>query len=178
MEIKSQGKIFFLLFLIFPISIVVGPTISLINLILLELSFLFFFIFAKDFSVLKTNTIKLLLVLYLYLFFNSLISLDYQAGLARNIGFIRVIVLFLFINYFFFYFNKSQRKIFDIWLIFFIIFMSDIYFEFIFGANIFGWGEINKTYSIMDTKYVKFLSNEYHKKIDKKKFATEVNNEI
>ena len=81
-----------------------------------------------------------MLILYLYLIFNSLISLNYEIGLSRNIGFIRLIILFVFINYFFFY-HENEKKIFDAWSLILLVLITDVFIEYIFGKNLFGWGE-------------------------------------
>ena len=99
---KIVNNYFLIIFSTIPISIILGPSISLVNILLIDLSFtLFFFIYIKDFSFLKSEPIKYLLLLYIYLIFNSLISLDQSIGFARNFGFIRIIIFFIALNYFF-----------------------------------------------------------------------------
>ncbi len=140
MNIVIRKNFFYLLFLFLPISIILGSTVSLINVIFLNSFFLIFLIFQKNFEFIKHTSIKLMLILYLYLIFNSLISLNYEVGLSRNIGFIRLIILFVFINYFFFY-HKNEKNIFDAWSLILSILIIDVFIEYIFGKNLFGWGE-------------------------------------
>ena len=122
-----------------PLSIIIGPAVSLINIILLILLYLYFFLKFEHYKFLNKNkTIKIFLILYLYLIFNSLTSLNFEVGVFRNIGFLRFIFLFLAINYFFFLYQKNI-KIFHIWTIIFLIFIFDVYYERINGSNIFGW---------------------------------------
>ena len=154
MNIIIRKNFFFLLFLFLPISIILGPTISLINIIFLNLFFLIFLIFQKKFEFINHISIKLMLILYLYLIFNSLISLNYEVSLSRNIGFIRLIVLFVFINYFFFY-NKNAKKIFDAWSLILLILIVDVFIEYIFGKNLFGWGDYNQLYGDRITSFFK-----------------------
>jgi len=154
MNIVIKENFFFLLFSFLPISIILGSTISLINVIFLNSFFLIFLIFQKKFEFIRHISVKLMLILYLYLIFNSLISLNYEVGLSRNIGFIRLIILFVFINYFFFY-NKNQKKIFDIWSLILLILIIDIFIEYIFGKNLFGWGEYNQLYGDRITSFFK-----------------------
>tara|TARA_Y100000816_G_scaffold257495_1_gene211723 strand:- start:322 stop:1554 length:1233 start_codon:yes stop_codon:yes gene_type:complete len=136
----SDNKIFFSLLSILPISIVAGPTVSLINMLLIVFLYLFIFFKDKHYKFLfKNNIIRLLFVLYIYLIFNSFISIDFESGLMRNAGFIRLIFLFLAINYFF-HISQKNLNVFNIWSIFLLIFLSDVYFEKFTGANIFGWG--------------------------------------
>ena len=158
----NDNKIFFLLFSILPLSIVVGPSVSLLNI--LFIIFLYFFIFFKNkhYEVIyKDNTIRLLFFIYIYLIINSLISIDYEIGLNRNLGFIRLIFLFIAINYFFFI-SKKNFKIFNVWTIFFIIFVIDVYFERFSGANFFGWGadEINNVKQPHGIRVMSFFKDE------------------
>ena len=108
MEKKFFEIFFFPIFLIIPISIIVGSTVSLINIVLIDLLFLFVLIYNKEKKFLNHYSLKLLIILYIYLLFNSVISIDKEIGLARNLGFIRLIIFFVFINYFFIDFHKKD----------------------------------------------------------------------
>ena len=136
---QSLSYYFLILFSIIPISIILGSSISLFNILLIDISFIILIIVKKDFLFLKSKTITYLLILYLYLIFNSLISLDYTSGLYRNLGFIRMIILFAAFNYFF----RQQfflKKVLTIWLIVLFFVIIDIFIEFYMGKNIFGFG--------------------------------------
>ena len=126
MNNKIINNYFFTLFSIIPISIIIGSAVSLINILIIDISFLLLIIFNRDYSFLKNSKIKYLFILYLYLIFNSFISLDYEVGLLRNLGFIRFIILFVAFNYFF---NKSLflNKLFKVWLIIISIIIFDIF---------------------------------------------------
>ena len=93
---------FLFFFSIIPISIIVGPSISLVNILIIDFSFLLLILYKKNFSFIKKDAFKYLFLLYIYLIFNSLISLESEIGLNRNLGFIRIIILFIAINYFFY----------------------------------------------------------------------------
>ena len=125
---KILYNYFFILFSIIPVSIIVGPAISLINILLIDLSFIFLIFYTKDFYFLKNKTLKLILLLYLYLIFNSLISQNFSIGAARNLGFIRFIILFVAFNYFF---NKDKffNKFLIIWALVIFVVCLDVYFE-------------------------------------------------
>ena len=136
----NDNKIFFSLLSILPISIVVGPSVSLINILLIVLLYFFIFLKYKHYEFLfENNTIRLLFIIFFYLIFNSFISIDFEAGLKRNFGFIRLIFFFVAINYFF-YISKNNLNILNIWSVLFFIFVCDVYFEKFSGANTFGWG--------------------------------------
>ena len=138
-----QNNIFFILLTFLPISIIVGPAVSLFNIVLIGVIYSYFFIKFDHFKFLyKNDTIKILLALYLYLIFNTFISLSFETSVLRNFGFIRFIILFLAINYLF-HIDTKNTKIFSIWTIIFLIFIFDVNFERFTGANIFGWGAIS-----------------------------------
>ena len=146
MKNKILYNYFFILFAIIPLTIVVGPAASLVNIILIDLSFIFFIFYTKEFYFLKNKTIKLIGLLYLYLIFNSLIAQDFTIGAYRNFGFIRFIILFTAFSYFF-YISKSFRKVLVIWALIIIVICLDIYFERYTGKNILGYGGGTRVFS-------------------------------
>ena len=121
MESKYLQKFFFIFFSIIPLSIILGSSISLINIIIINFLFLYYLYISKDFTFLKNKIIILLILLYIYLIFNSFISIDPSIGIKRNLGFLRFIVLFLALNYFFYY-SKNPNKIIKWWFIFLFIY--------------------------------------------------------
>ena len=135
---KNINNYFYLLFSIIPISILIGPSFSLINILLIDISFLILIYRNKEYSFLKNESLKYFLILYVYLIFNSLISIDQTLGLNRNLGFLRIIILFVAINYFF-QDKNFFKKVFLIWLITISIVILDVFFENYFGRNIFGF---------------------------------------
>ena len=136
---NKTNNYFLFLFSLIPISIIIGPSISLANILIIDISFLILIFLKKDFIFLKSDAIKYLLILYIYLIFNSLISIDFEMGLARNLGFLRFIVLFIAFNYFLG--QKSFLKIMLIaWTVIISIVLLDVFFESISGKNIFGFG--------------------------------------
>mgnify|MGYP001202802980 FL=1 len=139
MEKKIIKNYFLILFSIIPLSIIIGPSASLINILLIDLSFIIFLIYLKQFNVFEHYATKLLLILYTYLIFNSFIALDFDLSAIRNFGFIRFIILFLSINYFF-YNLQNIKIILFFWFIIIIVLIFDSYIERLFGANILGYG--------------------------------------
>ena len=136
---QNLNYYFLILFSIIPISIILGSSISLFNILLIDISFIILILVKKDFLFLKSKTITYLLILYLYLIFNSLISLDYTSGLYRNLGFIRMIILFVAFNYFFRH-HFFLKKVLTVWSIVLFFIVVDIFVEFYFGKNILGYG--------------------------------------
>ena len=139
MNKELSQKYFFLLFSVIPLSIILGPSISLINIVLISLSFLAYCFYKKEYKFLKNKVVVLLLFVYLYLIFNSLIALDFEISLKRNFGFIRFILFFVAINYFIFK-NENFIRIIFYWFLIIFIFLIDVYFEIITGKNTLGFG--------------------------------------
>ena len=131
---------FLLLFSFIPTSIIVGPAVSLINILLIDFSFIFLILFKKDYKFLSNKSVKLIIFLCLYLIFNSIISKDFSMSVNRNFGFIRFGILFLAFNYFFY--NKDfVNRVLIVWVLTLSILSLDTYIESIFGKNILGYGE-------------------------------------
>ncbi len=139
--INKITKYYFLfLYSIIPITFIIGPSASLLNVILIDLSFLILLFKLKKFEFLNNKVFKCLILLYAYLIFNSIISINFDLGLHRNLGFVRIIILFISFNFFFLekdFFNK----VFLFWSIVIFIVLLDVYLESFTGRNIFGYGE-------------------------------------
>ena len=161
MKLNIKENTFFLLFFLLPFSIVAGPSVSIINILIIDLFFLSLLIYNKNYFFLNHYSVKYILLLYLYLIFNSFISLNYELGLARNFGFIRLVLLYIFINYFFFSYQK-EKKLLNYWTIFFLFFVLDIFIEQFTGSNILGWGaiEINGVAQPHGNRIVSFFKDE------------------
>ena len=139
MSEKKIKYIYALLLSFIPISIIVGPAISLMNILLISLTAIFLIVSSKKIYFLKNTEILALTIIFVYLLFNTYISLDYNYSLTRNFGFLRFILLFIAINYFF-YKIKNTNIIFKFWTIIIFTIIVDSYVEFIFGQNILGFG--------------------------------------
>ena len=136
---RIVNSYFLILFSIIPVSIIFGPAVSLINILLIDLSFVALIFYKKEYNFLSNKTVKLIIFFCLYLIFNSITSKDFSMSALRNFGFIRFGVLFLAFNYFFY--NKSFiNKVLIIWALTLFVLTFDTYIESIFGTNIFGYG--------------------------------------
>ena len=123
-----------------PLSVLIGASISLINVFLILFSFLYYFK-SKDLLLLfKNKAVISLLLVYFYLLLNSIISIDYTVGFFRNFGFFRFILLFFAVNYLFFK-NENTNFLFVVWSIILFIVLLDSYFEFYVGKNILGYSD-------------------------------------
>ena len=140
MNSKILNSYFLILFSFIPASIIIGPAISLFNILLIDISFIFFILFKKDFKFLSNKTVKLIILLCLYLVFNSVIAKDFSMGAYRNLGFIRFGIFFLAFNYFF-YNNDFVNRVLVIWALTLSFLSFDTYIESISGTNLLGYGE-------------------------------------
>ena len=138
---KYVYNYFLILFSLIPLSILIGSAISVINILLLDISFLILLVCKKNFEFLKNNTVIYFIIFYFYLIFNTFISSDYTESIFRNIGFLRIIILFLALNYFF-HQKQFYEKMIKIWMIILTIVIFDVFVEFTFGRNLLGYGEL------------------------------------
>tara|TARA_B100001057_G_scaffold246915_1_gene247301 strand:+ start:604 stop:1824 length:1221 start_codon:yes stop_codon:yes gene_type:complete len=150
---KSIKNYFLILFSIIPISIIIGPMISLINILLIDISFIILILIKRDFSLQNKEPLVYLAILYFYLIFNSFISINSEIGLARNLGFLRIIIFFVAVNYFF---NEKifYNKVFLIWIMIITFVLLDIYLESLTGKNVLGYK------SQYNRRIVSFFKNE------------------
>ena len=132
---------FLILFSFFPISLILGSSASLINMILIDISFLLFLFYLKDFSFFKNRAFQYLSFFYIYLIFNSLISIDQSIGIYRNLGFLRIIIFFLAMNYFFKE-KKFFEKVLYAWSLIITVVLIDVLVESFTGENILGYGAL------------------------------------
>ncbi len=135
---KFEG-IYLFLISILPLSIIVGPSISLLNTLLIVI-LLLITLNSYKIKIEKIFLLYLLIILYVYLIFNSFISIDYKEGIYRNLGFLRFVILFIAINLFF-KISSSQFKFLNFWSLIVLIVVFDSFVEFSFGKNLLGYGD-------------------------------------
>ena len=143
MNFLNLKKFYILLFSVIPLTIIIGPSLSLTNILLLGIIFLIYLPFEKKNYFLKDQTFILLICIYFYLIFNSLVAVDFDKSMPRNFGFLRFILFFLFINFYVYKFNNLNSILF-IWTITIFIVIFDSYVEIFYGKNLLGYGEIYK----------------------------------
>lgn len=163
MYLKNKESNFLLvLFAILPLCIILGSSVSLLCVVILNLIILFILLSEKNYEFVFKTVNKSLIILGIYLIFNTIISIDPMIGLGRNVGFFRFLFLFIAINYLVYKNPKSLKLIFLIWSILFSLVVIDVYIEFFFGSNIFGWGalEINGVPQPNGERIVSFFKDE------------------
>ena len=143
----------FLLFSVIPVSIVAGPAVSLLIILLINFLFIYSIVKNKETNLCYSQTVKLLFFIYIYLIFNSLISLDIYMSASRNFGFLRFIIFFIAMNYFFYKFKNFNNFLY-VWIVILILFVIDVYIEAILGKNILGYS------SKLSERVVSFFKDE------------------
>ena len=155
MNLKIIEKSTYYLFILLPILMVFGTLLSELSIILICILFLFYTYKTNNFSWIKNEDAKILLLLYFLLIINFIFSSDKNLSLLRDIGFIKYIIFIFAVKNLLL--NKIDiiKKIINIWSIFFLIVIIDLYFEYFFGKNILGF------YSEDPLRLVGFLGDEY-----------------
>ena len=155
MNLKIIEKSIYYLFAFLPIFLVFGTLLSELSIILICILFLFYAYKTNNFSWIKNEDAKILLLLYFLLIINFIFSSDKNLSLLRDIGFIKYIIFIFAVKNLLL--NKIDiiKKIINIWSIFFLIVIIDLYFEYFFGKNILGF------YSQDPSRLVGFLGDEY-----------------
>ena len=132
-----------ILFIILPISFVFGNGLININIALLNLMGLYYCFKFKNWNLIKNDLFLYLLILYLYLLGNSIYAHYFKfysgfEGILRSLFFIKFI--FLTLSFQIILKNKILLNVvYKGWLIIILIFIFDVLFEKIFGANILGY---------------------------------------
>ena len=155
MSLKIIEKSTYYLFMLLPIFLIFGTLLSELSIILICILFLFYTYKTNNFSWIKNEDAKILLLLYFLLIINFIFSSDKNLSLLRDIGFIKYIIFIFAVKNLLL--NKIDiiKKIINIWSIFFLIVIIDLYFEYFFGKNILGF------YSNNPARLVGFLGHEY-----------------
>ncbi len=161
MNNKTLNTYFLILFSAIPLSIIIGPAVSLINILSIDLLFILLILYKKDYKFLSNRIIKLIIFLCLYLIFNSIIAKDFSMSAYRNFGFIRFGVLFLAFNYFF-NDKKFLNKVIFVWMIVISIVVFDTYVERFTGTNVLGFGAeyVNGIQQANGNRVVSFFKDE------------------
>lgn len=132
------SKIIFFLICLLPIGLIAGTLVS--ESIIIFLSIIYIIKFNK--KIIKDDSKPILYVLLLvsfYLIINLIFSINYNNSLLRNLFFFKY-VIFVLGTIFFLTNNQYRIKfIFNFWIIILFIFCIDLFYQFIFMENIFGY---------------------------------------
>jgi len=155
MSLKIIEKSIYYLFAFLPIFLTFGTLLSELSIILICILFLFYAYKTNNFSWIKNEDAKILLLLYFLLIINFIFSSDKSLSLLRDIGFIKYIIFIFAVKNLLLDKINIIKKIINIWSIFFLIVIIDLYFEYFFGKNILGF------YAEDEARLVGFLGDEY-----------------
>ncbi len=141
-EIRNYPENLFLILIIslLPISIIVGNLIFQLNLIIIILLFLsHLFRFRNQINIFKDkNELKIFFIIFVYLALNTLISKDWTLSIRRNFLYFEFFLIVLSLRYFLNNKDILKRIIFN-WFIIICVVSFDIFFEYNFGFNTFGF---------------------------------------
>ena len=139
----SSLKIIDYCILFLPIFFLSGP--AFVNFISILFSILFLFISIKNdnWAWLKLSFVRFFFAFWLYLILNSFFATDSIASFQAAFGFVRFFLFALVIGFYGFR-ELSFNKVIKIWFIIILLFCFDIYFQFFFSVDIFGF-EQNET---------------------------------
>ena len=131
-----------LLLLLFPAAQISGPFLADFFLILIGIIFLFVHNYNHKFFLFKNRFFLIFIIFYIYLIVGSLLSENIMLSLKSSVFYIRFLFFSLAI-FFIFRNNKNYLKYFYIILFFtLIILVSDGYYQFFTGKNIFGFAKM------------------------------------
>lgn len=138
-----------IVFSFLPISMILGNLMINLNIIILSILLIAKSFNKKDWKWCEEKNFKLLIIFYLYLVFNSLFNLYHDSslgydGIIRSMGFIKFILL-AYAFKILIKDNKELDRIIFNWLLIVLIVIFDIFFEKIFGHNIFGFKSLDGT---------------------------------
>ena len=138
---KYPENLFLILIIsLLPISIIVGNLIFQLNLIIIIILFLTHLVrYKKHINIFEDkNEIKVFSVIFFYLILNTLISENWTLSIRRNFFYFEFFLIVLSLRYFLS--NKHVlKKITFNWFIIICIVSIDIFFEYTFGFNTFGF---------------------------------------
>ena len=138
---KYPENLFLILIIsILPISIIVGSLIFQLNLIIIIILFLSHLVrFKKHINIFEDkNEIKVFCVIFFYLILNTLISENWTLSIRRNFLYFEFFLIVLSLRYFLNNENILKKITFN-WFIIICILSIDIFFEYTFGFNTFGF---------------------------------------
>ena len=138
---KYPENLFLILIIsLLPISIIVGNLVFQLNLIIIIILFLSHLVrFKKHINIFEDkNEIRVFLVILFYLIFNTFISEDWTLSIRRNFLYFEFFLIVLSLRYFLNNEDVLKKIIFN-WFIIICIVSIDVFFEYTFGFNTFGF---------------------------------------
>ena len=138
-SLRLNNKFFLYIIGLFPLFLLTGTLIPELLILLILSGFFYEVLKNKDFSYFNNRIFFFLLIIFGYLIFNYTVSSDKSISFSRAFGFIRFPLLVISIDYFL---KKNDYKldiIFNFWSITLAVVVFDLFFQSIFGHNLFGF---------------------------------------
>lgn len=137
---KIEYNTILYLFSLLPISLIVGTAIVNTHVLLISIYFIFHIFKKKKLEFLRNKIFFIFILIWSLLILNSLFIANTYESLIRSFGFIRFIILIFAFKYFFENLDETFReKVLKTWFIIFCVVTIDIFIEFFYGSNIFGF---------------------------------------
>jgi len=136
----SKSKTLLSLFLILPITLIIGSAASNATVLLINFFFIFEIFKEKKLNYLNNKLFYILIFIWFCLLTNSIIIANNTESLTRSFGFLRFIFLIFALKY---VLESNERFtknfILQSWFIIFIIVTIDVLIEFFTGTNTLGF---------------------------------------
>ena len=138
-KVLNNDKFLLSLFLLFPISILIGNFAINLSILLISSIFIVTLINKKNQICIDKKTLLLLLFFFSSLVINLIFSKDIYLSGPRVVKFFLIIFFILSFRHLLLNFNNTQiTKLYKIWSIILSIIILDLIFEFFIGNNIIG----------------------------------------
>ena len=121
-----------------PLFLISGPFLSDLCVVLVCVFFLTNISISKEYYFFKNKFFLIFLIFFVYLFINSLIKFYDYNNLRSSIGYIRFGIFSLAVAYFIEKEKELLKWVFYVFLICFLILITDGYIQYFFKANIIG----------------------------------------
>ena len=127
------------LFVLLPITLVTGPFLSDLNLILFNIIFLINIFVFKRTDLFKNTIFRVFIIWYLYILVLSFLSDDIYLSLQSSLFYFRFILFFLGVYFILQISNKNLLYFFLSFLVVFLFVIIDAFFQFFFQFDFFGY---------------------------------------
>ena len=140
----ATSNIILTLAILLPIGLLLGTAVSETIVILLSIFFLIYSMANGNFDWVKNKFFYLLIFLWFSLILNFLFAINQELALFRSFGFIKYVIYIFAIKHLL---DKNKNKEILFTFLFFVVLITtfDIYFEYIYKKNIFGFRSSDPT---------------------------------
>ena len=127
------------LLILLPGFLITGPFLADLSISIIALFFLIYCILKKNFSYFNNFLFKIIFIFYLWILICSLFSENIIFSLSTSVFYIRFLIFSVAVFFFLEKDAELPRKVFFSFSFFFIILISDSFFQYFTNYNILGW---------------------------------------